>query len=71
MTLNVYGHLIRQKHAEEMEEEPGVFRTFAVCATNLRQVSSNALKQLVVKQLPKLNVAGSTPVARSSSGSMS
>lgn len=24
MTLNVYGHLIRQKHAEEMEEEPGV-----------------------------------------------
>ena len=24
MTLAVYGHLIRQKHAEERDEEPGI-----------------------------------------------
>jgi len=48
MTLNVYGHLIRQKHAEEMEEEPGVLSTFAVYATNLRNYHLS-IESLILK----------------------
>ena len=39
MTLNVYGHLIRQKQAEDMEEEPSVLthvrRSCDKSATNI------------------------------------